>query len=365
MAFDRLEIYYGIGRGRAVPTNPKYAVPEPQSVPQLLVARAFAPDDVQTFPTTRTSYTVWIPDGGQNDELGAYALAIAYVGQQRVGIAELFDFAVPTDDIVAKYEMQLETVGTDAIYEWGRGDARCLRVQRPRGTGRPVVVSIVDPLDSDCDRFPDRSATVTDCEPLLYCDGSGQGACLGQTPCVHAEATCAVGSCSNADGASVTCADETCVSDVLCTKCDLTRSPAEILECALLDPATHPSQDIKIPVQGTQQLCSAPTVVDIELPFPCTLPTIDAISYYMPSAPFEFRIETGPAPTVCRLTIVPISDDHFTGVPHLLVTVNILGGRRTGFVVGLMGEVGPCPSSAGVLDRTYDPDLGSCPVPRP
>ncbi|MFN0249958.1 MAG: hypothetical protein ACKV2T_23950 [Kofleriaceae bacterium] len=362
LAFDRLEIYYGVAIGDTVPTNPKFAMPEPIDTRQLVVARAFAPDDVQMFGARRTEYTVWIPDGGENDALGAYALAIAYAGTQRVAVGELFDFEVPTGDIVYKYTIDLEPVIPASIYEWGRGDARCLRYDRDRGAELPAVVAVVDRDDSDCDLFPDRSDVGnTDCEPLLYCDGSGESDCIGRTPCLNRAAACNIGSCANKDGVPRACANDICVSDLLCAMCDLSRSTAEILDCALLGVETHPS-DVRVITRGNFELCNDPTLVDIELPFPCTNPSIDAVVYFAQrGARFDFAIEPGASPNVCRLTIASTTTTLFDGSPHLLITVEIPPQQRTGFVVGLLGEGGSCPAPGSAQQVTHAPLVGTCP----
>lgn len=362
--FDRLELYYGVRRGEVVPTTPDHPILEPETTPQLRFARAFAPVDVQTFGSLQNEFTVWIPDGGQNDLLGHYLLAIAYDGANRVGAAELFDFHRSDEEVVYIYTLELASMAVGAIYEWGRGEAKCLRVTQDRGPGLPAIVAIVDVTDSDCDRFLDRSpAGDTDCEPLLYCDGTGQGDCVGSTPCLRDASTCSIGACANADNASITCADETCVSDVLCSICDLTRPPSEILECALLNPASHPMSDMRIPTRVNQQLCNDPTIVDIMLPYPCTNPSIDAVRYFTSSERFDFAIEPGALPNVCRLTITSTVDDLFTGSPHLLVSIDIAPPRRTGFVIGLVGEEGACPAPGVKLERSYDPLVGTCPMP--
>lgn len=341
-------------------------MPEPLDEAQLLVARAFAPDDVQMFGAKREDYTVWIPDGGQNNKLGAYVLAVAYAGNERVGIGELFGFRVSDERIVIEYTLTVDAVDNSAIEEWGRGQTKCLRVAPERAAGQPVVVAIVDPEDSDCDLFLDRTDTgTTDCEPLLYCDGSGNGDCVGSTPCVHGADACSIGSCSNKDGASVTCGDDTCVSDTLCRNCDLTKSPAEILECALLRNETHPSPDMAVPTEGSEDLCNDPTIIDVALPFPCRNPSVDAVSYYAQSAPFDFAIEPGPMPNTCRLTIVSTTDTRFSGVPHLLVTVELMAPRRTGFVLGLIATGGACPPAGVPIIRQYAPVIGTCPMPQP
>jgi hypothetical protein len=365
LRFDRLELYYGVRIGTQVPTTPKHAMPEPDNEPQLLLARAFAPSDVQMFGSLRDEYTVWIPDGGQNDALGAYVLAIGYAGGQRVGIGELFDFDVTDERKVYIYSMTLDALpSTEAIEEWGRGQTTCLRIQRPRPEGMPVVVAMVDQNDSDCDRFLDRSSDgMTDCEPLRYCDGSGTGGCLGKTACVDDADTCSVGSCSNKDGAPATCETQTCVSDALCSSCDLTEPAQDILECALLAPSTHPGQDFAVITHGSERLCSDPTILDIALPFPCANPTIDAVAYFQDSEPFDFTVEPGPQPNVCRVKIYSTTDDHFSGVPHLLLGVDLAPPRRLGFVLGLIANGGSCPDPGEAQEGTYEPDLGDCDVP--
>jgi hypothetical protein len=333
-----------------------------------LVRRTFAESDVQKFGGRVSEYTVWIPDGGENDNLGSYMLAIGYVGTERVAAGELFDFHVTRDRNVWLYDLALHDYDASNIEEWGRPDTHpCLRYERARDPGQPAIVAIVREDDSDCDAFLDQSQNgVTDCEPLLYCDGSGDGDCLGRTPCLHDDNQCSIGSCSNKDGASVTCEDETCVSDVLCEQCDLSRSPAEILDCALLTNATHPGTDIAINVRGSQVLCADPTFVDITLPFPCRNPTVDAVSYFAASDPFTFAIDQGAAPKVCRLTIGSThASEAFSGAPHLLVTVEIDALNRIGFVVGVLASTTACPQSNEPLVRMYAPNIGTCQPPEP
>lgn len=368
LRFDRIELYFGYGVGKSVPTTPKHPqIVASEDVPQLVVQRTFAPSDVQTFGSPQDEYTVWIPDGGDNDDLGEYVLAIGSVNGQRVAIGELFDFEINTKRNVLVYELALESYNDSSIEEWGRTDVDCLRYERSRGEGEPRIVSIVRDNDTDCDGFLDRSDDAPDCEPLLYCDGSGTGACIGTTPCLHAANECSVGACSNSDGSSVSCGEDTCVADALCEQCDLSDPPAEVLECALLSTSTHPGADMPVPTQGNEVLCNdpAPTQLEILLPFPCTEPQIDAVAYYMPSDPFTFHIGPGKTAFHCHLTIESTIDGSpFSGVPHLLVTLEIVPGRRTGFVLGLTSSIGACPPSNNEpVQRTYEPMIGTCPLP--
>ena len=361
LAFDHIELYFGLAIGDRVPTSPQHLEPDPGE-PQLLLTRVMAPTDIATFAQRETEYTLWIPDGGENDDLGAYVLAIGSANGQRVAIGELFDFEVTTERVVQKYSLALSAYDASQIEEWGRaGDpVACLRYSKPRE--KPLsTIAIVPHEDVDCDGFLDADPNgASDCEPLLYCDGSGGGGCLGSQPCVRDSNACGVGVCRNKDGASATCEATTCVADILCDECDLTQSPASILDCALLSTATHPSSDLKVPVRATQQLCSDPTTILIELPFACAQPQIDAVTYFMAGDAFRFDIASSPTDAkTCVLTISGAPMAQFSGVPHLLISLDGAGGRFA-FVLGLTANVEGCPTPGATVRRSYSPNVGDC-----
>lgn len=364
-AFDTLDLYFGVDARGAMVATPKHAQVNPDR-PSLSVRRQIAETDHKTFDSRVSEYTVWIPDGGENDELGPYLLAIASAGGVRVGSGELFDFHITTDREAVLYDLTLDPFELSDFEEWGRGahDGDCLRYERDRGPDRPEVVAIGRDDDVDCDSFADRGPEAVDCEPLIFCDGQGGAGCIGRSPCLHDENQCSVGVCANKDGSSLTCAEDACVDDVLCETCDLSKPPAEILECALLDTSTHPATDLPVPVRGDGRLCRDPMDFDVGLPFPCTNAAVEAVAYYQDSAPFAFEaINPGPAPNVCRIRISSTeSDAPFAGVPHLLVTVDS-AGRRLGFVVGLIESGGACPSGNEPIMQPYTPFTGTCPMP--
>ena len=103
-------------------------------------------------------------------------------------------------------------------------------------------------------------------------------------------------------------------------------------------------------------------IVDIMLPFPCTSPAVDAVGYFQQGPPFDFTIAPGPGPNVCRLSISSINGGPFTSIPHLLVTVALAPPRRTGFVIGLIASGGSCPSPGVPIERSYTPNIGTCPM---
>ena len=111
--FDRAEFYFGEEAGMKVPVPPGHLATEPE--PGLLMRRLVSESDVVSLDAKAGSLTYFVPPGDVNDKLGDYVLVIAYAGDQRVGIAELFDFAIPTDEAVYKYELPLVPYANEAI----------------------------------------------------------------------------------------------------------------------------------------------------------------------------------------------------------------------------------------------------------
>ncbi len=363
-AFDTLDLYFGIAVDSVVPTTPKHPEVDPQ-VPQLSFRRAFAPSDHRELGAREPSFTVWIPDGGENNDLGDYVLAVASAEGQQVGAGELFDFHVTDQDKVVIYDLPLHDYDASSFEPWGRPVEDCLRYERDRGPDLPRAVAIVRGDDSDCDSFPNASDDgIADCEPMLYCDGTGTGPCVGREVCLHdSNNACSVGECINADNRSQSCEEKICVADELCAACDPTLPPAELLACTLVDVTTHPSEDLQVPVRGNGTLCRDPTAMIITLPFACNEPNIAGVGYSQAGPPFDFRIAAGPNANQCTIDIQARQvTDPLTAVPHLLVTLGV--PPTIAFVVGLKASApGACPPNGEDILRDYMPKLGRCAPP--
>jgi hypothetical protein len=299
--FDRVEFYFGENAGMKVPVPPGHTITEPE--PGLLTQRLVSDSDVTSLATKAGSLTYFVPPGDANDKLGDYVLVIAYAGDQRVGIAELFDFAIPTDEAVYKYELSLVPYANEAIELWGRPTQDCIRYKRDRGTAHPSLVAMTRDNDVDCDAFVDRDDQAADCEPLRYCDGTGNAGCVGASACVTLDEGCRIGTCQNKDGQTASCSAVSCAVDAACTNCDLDAPPRELLDCVLLANGTH--IDYPITVTPTQALCTEPYKVYLVLPtgVSCANPKIDAAVNWMPGAAFNYQIAS--AGSTCLMTLTP------------------------------------------------------------
>jgi hypothetical protein len=358
--FDRVELYFGEKDGDEVPVPPGHMSIEPE--PGLLFRRQAADSDNVMLAAPASSYTYFVPPGEANDRLGDYVLAIAYRGNDPVGIGELFGFEVPTDEVVFTYQIPLVGYANEAIERWGRPAPDCIRWKRDRGDG-PTIVAMARGNDADCDAFVDRDDPAGDCEPLRYCDGSRGPGCVSDSACVALDGNdgngCRIGTCQNKDGQTSACSPTTCAVDAVCTACDLDASPRELLECVLLANGTH--LDYPITVKPSQALCSEPYKVFVRLPtiVPCLNPKIEAAVDWMPSEPFHYQIDPGPGST-CLLTIMPeMPESSFVGVPHIMVSVDSAGGPmgRQTFIFGLSTVVEAC---GGDETIDIDPATVSC-----
>ena len=355
IAFDRVEFYFGKAAGAKVPVPPGHAMLEPE--PGLLLERLVADDDVVSLSAKGGSLTYFVPPGDQNAKLGDYVLVIAYAGQERVGIAELFDFEVPAEDLVYKYELSLVPYANEAIELWGRPTADCIRWKRDRGS-QPALVAMTRRNDVDCDAFVDRDDPAADCEPLRYCDGTGNAGCTSASACVTLDDGCRIGTCSNRDGQAASCSPTSCAVDPVCAECDLDASPRELLDCVLLANGTH--MDYPVTVKPSQALCSEPYKVFLVLPsgVTCENPKIDAAVNWMPGEPFHYEITN--SGSTCLLTMMPpMPGMKFEGVPHIMVSMDSTIGPtpRQTFIFGLSTTVGACSDQQTLV---VDPATVSC-----
>jgi hypothetical protein len=354
--FDRVDFYFGEEAGMKVPVPPGHTATEPE--PGLLMRRQGSDSDVVSLEAKAGSLTYWVPPGGDNDKLGNYVLAIAYAGDKPVGIAELFDFAIPTDEAVYKYELPLVPYANEMIEMWGRPTQDCIRYKRDRGTNHPALVAMTRDNDVDCDAFVDKGDMAADCEPLRYCDGSGNAGCIGASACVTLGDGCRIGACQNKDGQTASCAPVSCVVDAACANCDLDAPPSELLQCVLFVDGTH--IDYPITVKPSQALCIEPYKVYLVLPtgVSCENPKIETAVNWMPGAQFNYQIAS--AGSTCLLTLAPpMPGLAFEGIPHIMISIDSPGGPtpRQTFIIGLSTTVDACPTEQTVV---VDPPTVSC-----
>lgn len=355
--FDRAEFYFGKNAGMKVPVPPGHLALEPE--PGLLLQRLLSESDVISLEAEAGSLTYYVPPGDVNDKLGDYVLVIAYAGNQPVGIAETFDFKLPTEEAVYKYQLPLVPYANETIEMWGRPAPDCIRWKRDRGTAHPSLVAITRDNDVDCDAFVDRDDAAADCEPLRYCDGMGGVGCIGASACVTLGDGCRIGTCQNKDGQAASCSAVSCAVDAACANCDLDAAPSELLDCVLLADGTH--IDYPIIVKPTAALCSEPYKVYLVLPtgVSCANPKIEAAVNWMPGAPFNYEIAA--AGSTCLLTLAPpMPGVKFEGVPHIMISIDSPPGGPTArqtFIIGLSTTVDACSTEQTVV---VDPPTVSC-----
>lgn len=341
IAFDRVEFYFADAIGAEVPLTPGHATAIPDA--QLLGRRLIVDSDVQLTDGSVDTWSYYLPPVGQNERLGDYVLAIAYAGDQPVGIGEVFRFRVSDEREVVVYTLPLVAYAGEDVERWGRTQPDCVLWRRVREAPQPQAVAIVRDNDSDCDDFPDRDDAIADCLPLEYCDGTGGTGCVGRVSCfTEATGACQAGSCVNTDGAPSSCTGTSCANDLICSGCDLAAPPDELLACALLLQGTH--EDYPIVVKPTQALCFEPQAVELVLPFPCKNPRIEASVNFNPAPTFGYTIAQTTGNT-CLLDIRPPTPGAtFDGLPHVLISVDSLANAqlRTAFIVGLSIDVGIC-----------------------
>lgn len=354
--FDRVELYFGEEAGMKVPVAPGHLALEPEA--GLLMRRLVSDSDVVRLDAKSGSMTYYVPPGDDNDKLGDYVLAIAYAGDNPVGIGELFDFAIPTDEAVYKYELALVPYANEMVEMWGRPTQDCIRWKRSRGPDHPALVAVTRDNDVDCDAFVDRDDPAVDCEPLRYCDGSGNAGCIGAAACVTLDDGCRIGACQNKDGQRASCSPVSCAVDAACANCDLDAPPGELLQCVLFADGTH--IDYPITVMPSQALCSEPYKVNLVLPTGvlCENPKIEAVVNWMPGALFNYTIAA--SGSTCLLTLAPpMPGLEFVGVPHIMISIDSPGGPtpRQTFVIGLSTTVDACTTQQTLV---IDPPTVDC-----
>ena len=197
--FDEVELYFGIGIDSSGPgSGSAFATPRgPQT--GLIFDRKFDASDIVTLDAT-TETTFYMPPDEKNSQLGPYVVAVALAGGQPVGIAEYFDFAVPSD-AVHQYILPLTAWNPLTMERWGERPG-CVMWRQARD--RDQVVAVVRADDRDCDALPRDM----DCSDL--CSAQSPACAAGMTFC-NVSSFCALG-CSLMG----LCAPAMCLPDATC-----------------------------------------------------------------------------------------------------------------------------------------------------
>lgn len=339
MTFDQLEFFFGVPAGDRTPITPALIGTALPPERQQRASRLFADADAPARFDARASYTYFVPGVSKNLPLD-YMLVIASRDGKPVAAAEVFEFEIVSSEPLHEYRVPLIPVTTDEVEVWGRNGVSCARWTHPRGTDAPTTVAVVRDDDSDCDGFRDQDPTDADCEPFIYCDGSGARGCVGFDSCfVGSSSRCEIGGCINQDGASRTCAAALCVDPAVCNTCGDNLDPPTIADCIVDFSIAH--DDYLVPLRGPA-LCSEPYEVVVGLPFPCGNPAIESYSNYMPGGgSFSYDIRESGA-NECTITITPsVAGSQFVAVPHMVISVDSTPGAmpiRTAFLMGIEGD---------------------------
>lgn len=321
---DRVELYFGTqvdssGSG----SGDQFATPTFGQQSGLVFGRTFDASDIaMTAPVLETTY--YVPPTDTSHDLGAYVAAVAFKGDKPVGIAEYFDFAVPTDE-VHKYTLKLVPWEQQQVERWG-GAPGCLVWKRTRAD-RDDIVAVVRADDRDCDAM----ARDVDCNDL--CSGTSPACASGFC---NVSGTCALG-CTR----SGLCAATMCLPELTCSdsECAQASTVAEKLLCGLNKVPAHLELVVdRNGALGGMPLCATALMFRPEGLFPCKDPNIEVMTGDF-KAMFTPTVEQSPMdPSSCVLklngpaTTIGSTDQH-----HALISVasaNGVGPRVT-FIIGL------------------------------
>ncbi len=318
--FDQVELYFGKPIDSSGPSS-KFATPSFGPQQGLVFKRTFDASDLQSVTaTTQTTYYVPAAD---NQYLGAYVVAVALLDGKPVGIAEYFDFAVPTDS-VHEYVLEVEPWNPQVMERWGDAPG-CIAWKKPRDN-RGAIVAVVHDDDRDCDAV----IAANDCDDLC---SEGSDVCAPETEFCETGTvvSCAVG-CSKQG----TCTPTMCLPPTTCSSfCQNAATYQEQLECGtLMEPTPH----FEVLVDRDQALDLCAVQFKLSPGAKCVMPRIEAID--PKAAPdFTYMVKTdSDDPTICKLDIAVTSGVKFepTVNHHMLISIapEATGPRYT-FTVGV------------------------------
>lgn len=363
LAFDRVEFHFGKYLDDTIPSTPATPIASPPVVQKgSLFKRAFEASDVQQLGARDTTFVYYLGANGQEQYLGAYVVAVAFAGDQPVGVAELTDFTIP-GDAVHQYPMPLVPFFANEVELWGNATADCVKWTRMRdGDTAKTTFAVVRAEDHDCDGFTDE----VDCAQLDYCPDASSS-CPGHDPCIAGD-TCAIGACTNLRGmpsAPRRCLAPTdgavCLGPMACEAC---KSDAQIQKCLGDAPFSH--AEITIPVTPQERLCSPTYPIPFPLPggMACENPRIDLpLAGRWPDG-FSVGVTADPMNAgTCKLAIVePAGGAKFSGIQHHIVLSVTDGGvtsARTSLLFGILTKLAPCGTPPDVTDPS-SVDVGRC-----
>jgi hypothetical protein len=324
--FDEVELYFGVPIDSSGPGNgTAFATPSFGAQQGKIYDRVFdASDAVKLTPTTATTF--YLPPDDNNAQLGSYVVAVALAGGHPVGIAEYFDFEVPTD-VVHQYVLDLVPWDAMTMDRWGERPG-CVEWKKQRDSGS--IVAVVHDDDRDCDSM----SRDMDCSDLCSAQSPS---CISQSFCDNVS-FCALGcSSSGLCRASVCLPDQVCSNTMCATLSDLQSRIA----CGREATSDH----IELYVDrmlGTDVMCArtftfAPNP-SVAGPVPCLDPKLIELSPGF-DASYAPKITQSPTdPMTCTLdltgTTTTIGDleEH-----HALVSIapSVVGPRMT-FIVGVV-----------------------------
>jgi len=322
--FDQVELYFGKPIDSSGPgSGNAFATPMRGQQSGTIFDRTFDATDLGTIESANHT-TFYLPPDEKNQLLGSYVVAVAIAGDSPVGIAELFDFTVPTD-VVHEYHLDLTAWNPTTMERWGQQPG-CVAWKKPRD-GHDPVVAVVHSDDRDCDAL----ASNVDCSDL--CSQQSPACATGLTFCNSSPTFCALG-CS----VNNMCAATMCLPDAACTtpECVGLTNLDERLACGRDKTPLHLELLVDRSAVANNALCEV--AFSFSPGVPCNQPLFVNLSAgfatkFNPkispstSAPGECLLElTGPSNTIA------VDDDY-----HALVSLapSTTVGARVTFIVGL------------------------------
>ncbi|MDB4961585.1 MAG: hypothetical protein JWP01_1584 [Myxococcales bacterium] len=345
--FDRVEFFFGTAVGTSVPFTPEH--PFQQVTPSgrdKVAKRRYVTSDNQHGLERGMSLTYYLDPDPENAE-PTYVLALAYLGDQAVGIAEV-DGLELRDDGRYVYDLTLTPIASEDVERWGSVDADatdCVRWTRIREEGKgPSTYAVVRGDDRDCDDSPETA----DCDDLNYCEPDSEVPCTGRDVELCVTDSCDVGRCVSgtaANGNRKTCSQDLCYPQQFCTNssggCDAEGDLHTFEACAADRSDDH--LEVFIPVRditpGIGAMCTNPFQFTIGLPTGCLDPMIEAPAMGMTD---EFRYFVARAnESTCTIKIeASVQPLVVPQTTHLLISVADPTNpqRRQTIVVGIQPE---------------------------
>ncbi len=296
--FDHVEFFFGKAAGDGTFGAPGQAHAEGSTYERQLADTDLA---VAAKHGTDTDLTYYVPYTTENSKLGDYAVAVASLAGQPVGIADASSFEIEASGF-GVVGLQLEPYDA-SVTQWNA----CIAWTRSGGRG---AIGIVPTDDRDCDGQP----SPRDCDDTAYClpfDASCQPA---STIAKH-DGECVSG-CTNRDGDFI-------VKDCLfAVACDPTVCPDVPLSSmadrfACLETVLSAHYSIYIPLDAGGQPCRL--TVPIPLPGECHDPAIEVLS--LQGGWGITAAESATTPGTCEATLVPSTPlTPYPQYPHFLLS---------------------------------------------